>query len=64
LGTEQNDCALESYALVVTYKVGIIGNIPATNGSIKGCGPSEHPKLKEEEKIRLRPLVSSENTQQ
>ncbi len=51
LETEPNEWTFESYALVVTYKGGILGNIPGTNGSIKACGLTKHPPLKEEKKV-------------
>jgi hypothetical protein len=36
LETEQNEKTFESFALVVTYKCGSLGDIPATNVLIKG----------------------------
>jgi hypothetical protein len=44
----QNEWTFESYALVVTYKVGTHGNIPVTNGLIKACGPMKHLHLTRE----------------
>jgi hypothetical protein len=57
--TEQNDWTFESYALVVTHKVGTTGNIPATNVLIKGWGIQKHRILEKEQKIWLSALVPS-----
>jgi hypothetical protein len=65
LETEQNECKFESYALVVTHKVGTLGNIPATDGLIKGIGFSEHIILTRENNGKhdwLRALVPSKAT--
>jgi hypothetical protein len=59
LETEPNEGTYKSYALVVTYKGGTLGNIPVTNGLIKGCGKPKHLILKKEQKVRLRALVPS-----
>jgi hypothetical protein len=49
--------------LDVTYKLGNLGNIPATNGLIKGCGTLKHMILKKEKKVWMRALVPSNATQ-
>jgi hypothetical protein len=62
LETKTNKWTLESYALVVTYKVGTTGDIPVTNVLIKGWGRMEHSSLAEEQRVRLRALVPSNAT--
>jgi hypothetical protein len=47
----------------MTYKEDTTGDVPVSNGLIKGFGLDEHTRLKEEKKCRLRAVVPSKTTQ-
>jgi hypothetical protein len=53
---------VDTSALVVTYKIGCTGDVPVTNGLIKGIGLIKHIRLKEENKDWVRALVPSNAT--